>query len=99
LRAARHSGGGAAATGKAIMAFQRKKLAEALSHNLPKPTNNSRTSKKWIEQEFAKVRTTGYATCVGEIDEGPAAIFVPVNITEWSGASFHRHDWAAETHH
>ncbi|MDR6663298.1 hypothetical protein [Tardiphaga robiniae] len=77
------------------MAFQRKELAEALSHNLPKPTINSRTSKKWIEQEFAKVRTTGHATCVGEIDESPAAIFVPVILP--SGA--HRHDWAAGAHH
>lgn len=78
----------AAATGKAIMAFQSKELiAEALSHDLPKPTINSRTSKKWIEQEFAKVRTTGYATCVGEIDEGLAAISVPVILP--SGAVLH----------
>ena len=43
----------AAATGKAIMAFQSRELiAEALSHELPKPTVNSRTSRKWIEQEY-----------------------------------------------
>ncbi len=71
----------AAATGKAIMAFQSKELiAEALSHELPKPTINSHTSKKWIEQEFARVRTAGYATCIGEIDEGLAAIAVPVTL-------------------
>lgn len=42
----------AAATGKAIMAFQSKELiAEALSNELPKPTVNSHTSRKWIEQD------------------------------------------------
>ncbi|HEY8333086.1 MAG TPA: IclR family transcriptional regulator C-terminal domain-containing protein [Tardiphaga sp.] len=78
----------AAATAKAIMAFQSKELiADALSHELPKPTVNSRTSKKWIEQEFAKVRANGYATCIGEIDEGLAAISVPVVLP--SGAVLH----------
>ncbi|ABE39592.1 regulatory proteins, IclR [Rhodopseudomonas palustris BisB5] len=78
----------AAATGKAIMAFQSKVLiAEALSHELPKPTINSHTSRKWIEQEFAKVRTNGYATCIGEIDEGLAAIAVPVRLP--NGAVLH----------
>ncbi len=71
----------AAATGKAIMAFQSKALiAEALSQELPKPTVNSRNNRKWIEQEFAKVRKLGYATCIGEIDEGLAAISVPVTL-------------------
>lgn len=75
----------AAATGKAIMAFQRKALIEkALSEDLPKPTVNSRTSRKWIEQEFARVRKQGYATCVGEIDEGLAAISVPVTLPDGS---------------
>lgn len=73
----------AAATGKAIMAFQSKELiAEALSQELPKPTVNSHTSKKWIEQEFAKVRKLGFATCIGEIDEGLAAIAVPVTLPD-----------------
>jgi DNA-binding IclR family transcriptional regulator len=75
----------AAATGKAIMAFQSKDLiAKALSNDLPKPTVNSRTSRKWIEQEFAKVRQLGYATCIGEIDEGLAAIAVPVTLPDGS---------------
>lgn len=69
----------AAATGKAVMAYQSKALiAEALSTPLPKPTIHSKSSRKWIEQEFANVRKLGYATCVGEIDEGLAAIAVPV---------------------
>lgn len=71
----------AAATGKAIMAYQSKALiAEALSNELPKPTVNSRTSKKWIEQEFVKVRKEGYATCIAEIDEGLGALAVPVTL-------------------
>ncbi|MFH0297941.1 IclR family transcriptional regulator C-terminal domain-containing protein [Bradyrhizobium sp. 31Argb] len=73
----------AAATGKAIMAFQSKELiAEALSNELPKPTVNSHTSRKWIDQEFAKVRRMGYATCIGEIDEGLAALAVPVTLSD-----------------
>lgn len=73
----------AAATAKAIMAFQSKELiAEALSHDLPKPTSKSRTSRKWIEQEFARVRKLGYATCIGEIDEGLAALAVPVTLQD-----------------
>lgn len=75
----------AAATGKAIMAFQSKELiAEALSNELPKPTVNSHTNRKWIEQEFAKVRKLGYATCIGEIDEGLAALAVPIVLSDGS---------------
>lgn len=75
----------AAATGKAVMAYQSKAMiAEALAQDLPKPTINSRTSRKWIEQEFAKVRKLGYATCIGEIDEGLAAIAVPVTLPDGS---------------
>lgn len=71
----------AAATGKAVMAYQSKALiAEALSQELPKPTVRSRTSRKWIEQEFARVRRLGYATCIGEIDDGLAAIAVPITL-------------------
>lgn len=77
-----------AATGKAVMAYQSKALiAEALSQELPKPTVNSRNGRKWIEQEFAKVRKLGYATCIGEIDEGLAAIAVPVTLP--GGAVLH----------
>jgi DNA-binding IclR family transcriptional regulator len=78
----------AAATGKAVMAYQSKALiAAALSQELPKPTVNSRTSRKWIEQEFAKVRKLGHATCIGEIDEGLAAIAVPITLPD--GAVLH----------
>ena len=69
----------AAASGKAIMAYQSKALiAEALSQDLPKPTMLAHTSRRWIEKELASVREHGYATCVGEIYEGSAAIACPI---------------------
>ena len=69
----------AAASGKAIMAYQSKTLiAEALSQELPKPTSVSHNSRRWVEKEFATVREQGYATCVGEIYEGSAAIACPI---------------------
>lgn len=75
----------AAASGKAIMAYQSKELiSEALSQDLPKPTNLSQTSRRWIEKEFATVREQGYATCVGEIYEGSAAIACPIMLPEGS---------------
>lgn len=78
----------AAATAKAIMAYQAPALiAQALSHDLPKLTVNTRTERKWVEDELAEVRRRGYATCIGEIDEGLAAIAVPVVLP--GGAVFH----------
>lgn len=69
----------AAASGKAIMAYQSKALiAEALSQELPTPTELSHNSRRWIEKEFATVREQGYATCVGEVFEGSAAIACPI---------------------
>jgi DNA-binding IclR family transcriptional regulator len=75
----------AAASGKAIMAYQSKELiSEALSQDLPKPTSLAQTSRRWIEKEFATVREQGYATCVGEIYEGSAAIACPIMLPEGS---------------
>lgn len=69
----------AAATAKAIIAYQSETLlAEAMSADLPLLTANTRNAPAWIKQELAAVRTRGYATCIGEIDEGLAAIAVPV---------------------
>ncbi len=69
----------AAATAKAIMAFQSDALiGQVLNETLPKFTANTRTDTVWIESEFAKVRERNYATCVGEIDEGLAALAVPI---------------------
>jgi DNA-binding IclR family transcriptional regulator len=78
----------AAAVAKAIMAYQSKALvAEALSHDLPILTVNTRNDRQWIEHELGEVRRRGYATCIGEIDEGLAAIAVPIILTD--GAVFH----------
>lgn len=69
----------AAATGKAIIAHQNEPLIRrALAAERPRITVNTRTDDAWIEQEFARVKAQGYATCVGEIDEGLAAIAAPV---------------------
>lgn len=69
----------AAATGKAIIAYQDEALIrQALAAELPRLTVNTRNDEAWIREEFARVRERGYATCVGEIDEGLAAISTPV---------------------
>lgn len=69
----------AAATGKAIIAYQNEALIQqALAAELPKLTVNTRTDDSWIREEFERVRKRGYATCVGEIDEGLAAIAMPI---------------------
>ncbi|HWW49626.1 MAG TPA: IclR family transcriptional regulator [Xanthobacteraceae bacterium] len=78
----------AAATAKAILAYQSKAtIAEALATELPKLTSNTRTDRKWVQKELAEVRRRGYATCIGEIDEGLAALAAP--IVQPSGAVFH----------
>lgn len=69
----------AAATAKAIMAYQSTEiLNEALSVELPILTPNTRNDHAWVAQELAAVKSRGYATCIGEIDEGLAAIAVPI---------------------
>jgi DNA-binding IclR family transcriptional regulator len=78
----------AAATAKAIMAYQSAALiSEATSHKLPKLTTNTRTDRAWVKKELAEVRTRGYATCIGEIDEGLAAVAVPIVLAD--GAVLH----------
>jgi DNA-binding IclR family transcriptional regulator len=73
----------AAATAKAIMAYQSPELiAAALAHDLPLLTVNTRNDRAWVEGELATVRERGYATCIGEIDEGLAAIAVPVVLND-----------------
>lgn len=78
----------AAATAKAIMAYQSPAIVtQALSLDLPKLTTNTRCDRPWIEAELKRVRDRGYATCIGEIDEGLAAIAVPIIMPD--GAVFH----------
>ncbi len=78
----------AAASAKAIMAYQEKSvIEEALSHELPILTANTRNDRKWIRQQLVETRNRGYATCLGEVDEGLAAIAVPVRLS--SGMVMH----------
>ncbi|HEY0295504.1 MAG TPA: IclR family transcriptional regulator [Bordetella sp.] len=71
----------AAASAKAILAFQDEtSIMEILSQPLPRLTSKTRTSTEDILAEYEQVRRQGYATCIGEIDEGLAALGVPVHI-------------------
>lgn len=78
----------AAATAKAIIAFQKESLiATALVEPLPRLTVHTQTDPASVRKELAEVRRLGHATCVGEIDEGLAAIAVPVMLPD--GQVFH----------
>lgn len=69
----------AAASAKAVIAYQSDELvARALTADLPKLTVHTRNDPDWIREEFSRVRQNGYATCIGEVDEGLAAIAAPV---------------------
>jgi len=69
----------AAATSKVIIADQDEAIIHrALSAALLEMTVNTRQDDHWVKNEFARVREFGYATCVGEIDEGLAALGTPV---------------------
>lgn len=69
----------AAASAKAILAFQDAKTIErALSQPLERLTSHTNTSKEKVMKEYERIRKTGFATCVGEIDEGLAAVAVPI---------------------
>ena len=77
-----------AATAKAIMAYQSPALVhEAVSLELPQLTSNTRSDPDWIEAELKQVRERGYATCIGEVDEGLAALAVPIILPD--GGVFH----------
>jgi DNA-binding IclR family transcriptional regulator len=71
----------AAASAKAIMAYQ-DDTTLALAQPLPIVTANTRNDAAWVESELQAVRARGYATCIGEIDEGLAAIAVPVTLPD-----------------
>lgn len=71
----------AAASGKAILAFQPPEVIEAvLSQPLPRLASKTRTDPDEIRAEYAQVRAQGYATCIAEIDDGLAALGVPVHV-------------------
>jgi DNA-binding IclR family transcriptional regulator len=65
------------------MAYQdHAMIAQALAQPLPIVTVNTRNDLPWVEAELQAVRERGYATCIGEIDEGLAAISVPVKLPD-----------------
>lgn len=69
----------AAASAKAILAFQDAATIErVLSQPLEQLTSRTNTSEALVKKEYEKIRKTGFATCIGEIDEGLAAIAVPI---------------------
>lgn len=71
----------AAASAKAIMAFQPAAIIDAaLAEPLPKLALNTRTDPDQIRTEYETVRRLGYATCLAEIDDGLAALGVPVHV-------------------
>lgn len=72
----------ATACAKAILAFQPTSLIEQiLSTDLPALTDRTLISPHDILAEYQAIRHQGYATCIGEVDEGLAAVAVPVSVT------------------
>ncbi len=71
----------AAASAKAILAFQPQDIInEALAPPLPMLASRTRTDPALIQKEYEQVREQGYATCLAEIDDGLAALGVPVHL-------------------
>jgi len=70
----------AAASAKAILAFQPAAVIEAaFAEGLPQFTANTCTDPERIRTEYARVREQGFATCIGEIDEELIALGVPIH--------------------
>jgi DNA-binding IclR family transcriptional regulator len=71
----------AAASAKAILAFQNETIIRAaLEPVLPKLTDRTKTRLADVLKELAEVRRTGIAYCVGEDFQGFAGIACPVHI-------------------
>ena len=76
----------AAASAKAILAFQdQQTLDRALIEPFMQLTSRTNLSKARLLAEYEEIRRTGVATCIGEIDEGLAAIAVPICVGGRSG--------------
>lgn len=71
----------AAASAKAIFAFQPKPVIERILEN-PRTafTPKSLTNKKQILSELSRVRRTGYAECLDELDPGVSSYACPVHV-------------------
>jgi DNA-binding IclR family transcriptional regulator len=73
----------AAACAKVILAFQPDELVDqALSGDLPPLTRHTKTDRSNIKDELARTRQNGFATCIGEVDEGLAAAAVPIEVED-----------------
>lgn len=74
----------AAASAKAIMAFQPEKmLAQAFAHQPPvRYTPNTCVELRQLKRQYAHVRTQGYALCVDELDPGVMSVATPVRMEE-----------------
>ena len=71
----------AAASAKAIFAFQDKALVdEVLSAPLVKYTKNTRVSADAVRADLAQVERQGYAVCADELDPGVLSYACPVHI-------------------
>jgi DNA-binding IclR family transcriptional regulator len=75
----------AAATAKAILAFQAPGIVEkALDGELVTLTSQTCTDRQTILKDYEAVRERGYGTCVSEIDEGLGALGFPVRLADGS---------------
>nr|WP_281411532.1 IclR family transcriptional regulator C-terminal domain-containing protein [Enterovirga sp. DB1703] len=75
----------AAATAKAILAFQPPGIIEkALEGDLVVLTSQTCTERDKILRDYESVREKGYGTCVSEIDEGLGALGYPVRLADGS---------------
>ena len=71
----------ATASAKASLAYQPNELIDqALDADLPQLTKYTKTNRKDIKAEFSSIRKNGFATCIREVDEGLAAIAVPIKM-------------------
>lgn len=79
-----HAGAGA----KAILAYQPPEIVdEVLGDRLPILTRFTKTSVAEVKAEYAAIRETGYAVCMGEIEEELVGVAVPVKV-EGLGVSY-----------
>ena len=73
----------AAASAKAILAFQPKSVVDkALDVVLPKLTPRTKVTRTSIDREHARVRASGYATCLNEMEPGVGALAIPIEVPE-----------------
>lgn len=71
----------AAASGKAILAFQGEEfISRYLAQPLARYTENTRVSRKDLLQELERVRSQGFAVCDNELDPGVLSYGHPIRV-------------------